>query len=128
MQSTPHHTAFKAQKGEPQMLASTNLAVRFLLELGALAAVGYWGARTGHTPVTKVLLAAALPLTVAAVWGTFVAPNASVHAPGAVHVLLQVIVFGCAAGALYSLHRTALASAFAGVVTVNAALMLAMGQ
>jgi Protein of unknown function (DUF2568) len=65
MQSTPRHTGFKAQKGEPHMLASANLAVRFLLELGALAAVGYWGARTGRTPVSKVLLAAGLPLTVA---------------------------------------------------------------
>jgi hypothetical protein len=81
--------------------------------------------RDGHDEADD---AAGLPLTVAVLWGTFVAPNASVHVPGAVHVLLQVIVFGCAAGALYSLHRAALASAFAGVVTVNAALMIAMGQ
>ena len=30
------------------MLRSANLAVKFLLELAAFAALAYWGARTGH--------------------------------------------------------------------------------
>ena len=110
------------------MLASTNLAVRFLLELGALGAVGYWGAHTGNTALAKIALGAGLPLALAVIWGTFVAPKAGVHVPGAVHILLQVVVFGSAAAALYSLHRTGLAAAFGGTVAINAALMVAMGQ
>ncbi|MBV9197331.1 MAG: YrdB family protein [Solirubrobacterales bacterium] len=110
------------------MLASTNLAVRFLLELGALGAVGYWGARTGSTTIAKVAVAAGLPLTLAVVWGTFVAPNASVHVPGAAHVLLQVLIFGCAAAALYSIHRAVIGTVFGSAVAINAALMIAMGQ
>lgn len=110
------------------MLASTNLAVRFLLELGSVGAVGYWGAHTGGTTLTKVVLAVGLPLVLAIVWGTFVAPNASVHVPGTVHVALQVLVFGAAAAAFYSVHRVALAYLFSGAVAVNAALMIAMGQ
>jgi hypothetical protein len=50
------------------------------------------------------------------------------HVPGAIHILLQVVVFGSAAAALYSLHRTGLAAAFGGTVAINAALMVAMGQ
>lgn len=110
------------------MLASTNLAVRFLLELGALGAVGYWGAHTGNTTATKIALGAGLPLALAVIWGTFVAPKAGVHVPGAIHILVQVVVFGSAAVALYSLHRTGLAAAYGGTVAINAALMVAMGQ
>ena len=72
------------------MLASTNLAVRFLLELGALGAVGYWGAHTGNTTLTKIVLGAGLPLALAVVWGTFVAPKAGVHVSVAIEILLQV--------------------------------------
>ena len=110
------------------MLAQTNLAVRFLLELGALAAVGYWGARVGHTRLTKLLLAAGLPFALALCWSVFVAPKSAVGVPTPVHVLLQVLAFGAAAAALYSLRRVVLASAFGGVVAINAALMIAMGQ
>ncbi len=110
------------------MLASTNLAVRFLLELSALGAVGVWGAHTGNTALAKIALGAGLPLALAVVWGKFVAPKAGVHVSVPVHILLQVVVFGSAAAALYSLHRTGLAAAFGGTVAINAVLMVAMGQ
>ena len=110
------------------MLASTNLAVRFLLELGALGAVGYWGAHTGDTALTKIALGAGLPLAIAVIWGTFVSPKSGLHVPGTVPILLQVVVFGTAAAALYSLHRIGLAAAFGGTVAIDAALMAAMGQ
>ncbi|HTT51895.1 MAG TPA: DUF2568 domain-containing protein [Streptosporangiaceae bacterium] len=42
------------------MLRSANLAVKFLLELAAFAALAYWGASTGHGAV-RVLLAIAAP-------------------------------------------------------------------
>ena len=110
------------------MIHSANLGLRFILELCALAALGYWGWRTGGTTLTKLGLAAGIVIATAVVWGTFVAPNASVSVPSPVHVLLQVLVFGTAAAALYTLHRPTMASLFAAVVVVNAALMAAWGQ
>ena len=51
-------------------LKGANLALRFLLELAALAAVGYWGWDAGGP-----LLAIAAVAAVAVVWGLFVAPK-----------------------------------------------------
>ncbi|MDX6660706.1 MAG: hypothetical protein QOJ55_1528, partial [Solirubrobacteraceae bacterium] len=47
-----------------------NLALKFLQELGALAAYAYWGSRTGPTAV-NVLLGIGAPLAMAVVWGTW---------------------------------------------------------
>ena len=110
------------------MIHSANLGLRFILELCALAALGYWGYRTGGTTIAKVGLATGAVVMTAVVWATFVAPNASVSVAGPVHVLLQVAIFGAAAAALFTLHRPTLASVFAGTVLVNAALMAAWGQ
>ncbi len=43
------------------MVKSANLAVKFLLELAAFAALAYWGARTGHG-AWAIVLAIAAPL------------------------------------------------------------------
>jgi|SRR5579884_2448708 len=110
------------------MIHSANLGLRFILELCALAALGCWGWRTGGTTLTKLGLAAGAVIATAVVWGTFVAPNASVTVPSPLHVLLEVLVFGTAAAALYTLHRPTMASAFAIAVVANAALMAAWGQ
>lgn len=110
------------------MIHSANLGLRFFLELCALAALGYWGWRTGSTTLAKVGLAASGVIATAVVWGTFVAPNANVSVPGPLHVLLQVLVFGAAAGALYTLHRPTMASVFAITVIANAGLMAAWDQ
>jgi Protein of unknown function (DUF2568) len=50
------------------MLKTTNLAVKFLLELAALGALAYWGATVGRG-VLAVLLAIAAPAAAIIVWG-----------------------------------------------------------
>jgi Protein of unknown function (DUF2568) len=57
------------------MLKSVNLAVKFLLELAAFAALAYWGATIGHG-VWAVVLAIAAPLAAVIVWALFCAPRA----------------------------------------------------
>lgn len=58
-----------------------NLAFRYLLEMAALAAVGWWGWQTGAGAL-RWLLAAALPLIAATAWATFNVPeNPSRAAP-----------------------------------------------
>lgn len=57
-------------------MKAANLAVRFLLELCALAALAVWGWQVPDQIVVSVLLAIAAPLVAATVWGLWVAPKA----------------------------------------------------
>ena len=55
-------------------MKALNLALKFLLELAALAAFGLWGASI-TSGVVAVMLAIGLPVIVAILWGVFAAPG-----------------------------------------------------
>jgi hypothetical protein len=59
-----------------ELIKGATLALRFLLELCALGALGYWGFKTGGGALAKVGLGLGVPLVAAVVWGTFVAQGA----------------------------------------------------
>jgi hypothetical protein len=109
------------------ILKGANLALRFLLELCALAALWYWGFKTGTGPISKVVLGIGAPLAAAVLWGTFVAPAAPVSVPGALRLLLELAVFGGAA-ALYSAGRPGLAWALGLTYVINRVLMFVWDQ
>jgi hypothetical protein len=111
-----------------EVIKGANLALRFLLELCALVALGYWGFKTGSGEITKLALGIGVPLVAAVVWGVFVAPRAPVALPGFMVLLLQVFVFGSAAAGLAATGHRALALGFAVVVVINAILMYVWGQ
>jgi hypothetical protein len=50
------------------ILKASNLGMRFVLELCALAALGYWGFKTGHGIFLKVILGLGAPLAAATIW------------------------------------------------------------
>lgn len=54
-----------------ELIKGANLLLRFVLELFALGALGYWGLKTGSGIITKVVLGVGAPLAAAVVWGTF---------------------------------------------------------
>ncbi len=64
-------------------LKMLNLAVRFLLELCMYAAVGYWGFKTQNSWLMKIFLGIGLPVLIAVLWGTFLAPKATRPLSGA---------------------------------------------
>ena len=77
-----------------------NLALRFLLELAALIGLGFLGYLLS-VGWPKFLLAAALPIGAAAIWGTLAVPddpsrsgNAPVPVAGWVRLMLEAAVFG----------------------------------
>ena len=105
------------------MFDAINLALRFFLELAALAALGWYGAHIGETTLAKVALGGGLPLVAAVLWGLFAAPKSTFDVPLA-GVAVQVLVFGGGALALVAIHRHGLAAAFALVVVLN---VLALG-
>ena len=100
------------------MFETANLLLRFLLELAALAALGWYGARTGDSTAAKVALGAGLPLVAAVLWGLFAAPRSTFDVP-ALGLVVQVLVFGGAALALLAGDRDVLAAVFAAVVIAN---------
>lgn len=83
-----------------------NLALRFLLEVAALGALGYWGWERSHG-IMRLVLGIGLPILAAVVWATFRVPgespsgHAPVPVPGAVRLLLEFGLFGCAIWALF---------------------------
>lgn len=85
-----------------------NLGLRFLLELAALFAMGYWG-WTQHTGLARFLWAVGLPLVFSVAWGTFRVPGdpgpAPVAVPGVVRLLLETVFFGVAVWSLYASGR-----------------------
>ena len=86
-----------------------NLALRFLLELAALAAYAYWG-WTAHEGIQRHLLGIGLPLLAAVLWGTFRVPNdpgnAPVPIPGPLRLLLEAAFFAGAVGLLATVRST----------------------
>ena len=105
---------------------SLTLLVRFLLELAALGAVGWWGFKAGDGTAAKVLLGVGAPLSVAVAWGTFISPKATYEVPTAVWLGLQALVFGAAALALAAVAPARLAALFLLVVIVDGAAMAAL--
>ncbi len=86
-----------------------NLALRFLLELAALCSTGYWGWKQSDSWY-RFLLAAGIPIILAAIWGTFAVPDdpsrsgsAQVAVPGIVRLVLELAIFASATWALYDL-------------------------
>jgi hypothetical protein len=109
------------------LLQQLNLALKFLLELAALAAFGLWGASIADG-AAAVLLAIGLPAAVAVLWGTFAAPRARRRLPLRLRAPFELGVFALAALALWRAESATLALAFAAVALVNALLLTAYDQ
>jgi hypothetical protein len=104
-----------------------DLALRLLLELATLAALGVWGARAASTIPARVVLAVAAPLAVAVVWGTWVAPRAPRHLKDPARLVVELIILAATVAALSTSGYPVLAGAFAVVALANGAFLRASG-
>ena len=109
-------------------LRVVNLAVRFLLELGSLAAFGYWGATLPAGSAVRVSAAIALPLLVAGLWGAFISPKARVPTGRAGRAGLGLVVFLAASALLYLRGHEPLAVTFAIVALISSIVVYALPQ
>jgi hypothetical protein len=105
-----------------------NLGLRFILELFALGAMGYWG-WTQHEGLARWLWTLGLPIVAAVLWGTFAVPEdpsrsgqAPVSTPGILRLLLELAIFGGGVVALYASQRGAIGLVFGIVVLLHYAL------
>src|SRR6476619_5377508 len=108
-------------------MRAANLALKFLLELCALAAFAYWGAPTGPTAV-NVLLGIGAPLAMAVVWGPWAAPKAPRRLAGAARITLELSVCALAALAWVAAGAPVVAAIFAALVVANAVLLSVFDQ
>jgi len=106
-----------------EIIKGANLLLRFVLELCALGALGYWGFKTGGELAAKIGLGIGAPVVAAVVWAIFVSPRAPVELPSLIVLLLQVLVFGSAVAGLAATGYRTLALVFGVIVVVNAVLM-----
>jgi hypothetical protein len=100
-------------------VSPANLALRFLLELSALAALAYGGAHLRAGPAARVALAIAAPLAAAVAWGAVVSPKARVRATAPVRLLVELTVFGAGVWALHAAGRARWAATLAAAVALH---------
>lgn len=110
------------------MLKMANIGLRFLLELCALAAVGYWGFTLDKSIIWKVLAGIGLPLLIIVIWGSFGSPGAPYPLPGAYKYILLAAIFGFSAFALYRSGQQMLALVFIVIICINSLLMFIWKQ
>lgn len=102
-----------------------NLAIRFLLELTALLAMGVWGWRQSESWF-RFPLALGIPLIAAVVWGTFAVPDdpsrsgaAPIPVPGLLRLAIELAIFASATWMLHNLGATGLSWVLIIVVAVH---------
>lgn len=104
-----------------------NLALKFLLELAALASFTIWGAESesGALAVAHAIIA---PLIVALLWGRLAAPRSRHRLPRATRIPFELTVFALAVVALAVSDHVAWALGLGIVMAINAAAMTAFDQ
>ncbi|MGA8392369.1 MAG: YrdB family protein [Burkholderiaceae bacterium] len=100
-------------------MSTLNLALRFTLELCALAALAFWGAHVDASRPATITLAILAPLIAAFAWGMFVSPKAQIRAPGMMRLSIELAVFLAAAGGLVAAGEIGWAIAFSAAVIVH---------
>ena len=105
-----------------------NLAIRFFLELCALASLCYWGFQFWESVYVKFIFCIGSPLLFAIIWGIFIAPKASLKLPEPYRFILEIILFGVTSVALYVVEQTTLAIILGMVFIINRTLIIVWKQ
>ncbi|MBL4623523.1 MAG: YrdB family protein [Flavobacteriales bacterium] len=99
-----------------------NLGLRFILELTALISIGYWGYQSQPNFYSYILMII-LPVIAATVWGVFAVPNdpsrsgkTVVKVSGIIRLIIEFIVFGAGALAIYYSGYQTTAAYYLGLV------------
>ncbi|GAA3531712.1 YrdB family protein [Nonomuraea rosea] len=108
-----------------------NAALMFFLELGVLAAVGYWGFTLGAGWPIRLLAGLGGPALFIAAWALFGAgggANATYPLTGLARAALEILWFGGGALALYASGLVTWGVVFYGLFVLNAVLRIIWKQ
>jgi hypothetical protein len=109
-------------------LKSANMALSFLVELCAIAALSYWGFNSGTGTAGTILLGLGAPAVAILIWGLFVAPRAVFTLPVAQRAAIAWVVFALGVIALAAAGQGTLAWTLGLAMVVNEALVLLWNQ
>lgn len=101
---------------------AANELLAFLVELAALACLGWWGFAVSHDEVLRILLAVGMPLLGMVLWSLFAAPRARLRPRLSLVLVVKAVVLGGGAAALYGIGHPGAAVAMAVVVVANTAV------
>ena len=108
-------------------LRAGNLALKFAVEIAALAAFAYWGASLDGSLLSAVMMVLA-PAAMIVLWGRFAAPRARRRLARPARIPFELTILLLAAVALLAAGEGAFAVVLAAAVVVNALLLTAFGQ
>src|ERR687892_659957 len=100
---------------------SVNLAVRFILEVGVLVALGHWGWKTGEGAMRWVFAIGAV-LAAVVVWTLFVSPDPTIELARPIRLIIEFAVWLAAGAALWATGLRTLAIAFVVIALVSGTL------
>ena len=102
-----------------------NLAVRFLIEISALLAMGVWGWQQSDNWL-RFGLALGIPIMAALIWGLFAVPedpsrsgSAPISVPGIIRLLIEIVFFVLSVWMLYNLHYVRLSWVLGLIVAIH---------
>jgi hypothetical protein len=110
------------------VIKALNLALRFVLELCLLVALGYWGFRLDGGWPLRLVAGLGAPLMAGVVWGAFVAPRARRRLAEPWRFALEMVLFGLGAAALWGAGRPALALLLIVIFLPNRLLVTLWGE
>jgi hypothetical protein len=109
-------------------LRTANLALKFLLELAALAALAVTGLSLDASLIVRVAVAILAPLVAALVWGRWCAPRSPRRLETTPRIVVELVVLLGSAAGLALVGHTAAAAVLSGLVVINLALLLLVGD
>lgn len=107
------------------LLKNANLALRFLLELAALAALAAWGFQVSESWLIRLPAAVVAPSVAAIAWGLAVSPKARLSLHWAARLAVEVAVFLAAAAGLALSGQASLAAALLVIAFLSRAIKAA---
>ena len=108
-------------------LRTTNLALKFVLEIAAIAAFAAWGASIGGG-AGAIALAMGSAAVAIVLWGVFAAPRSTRRLPRAARIPFELGVFALAAAAFLEALDPLTAIVFGSLAILNVVLMTILGQ
>jgi Protein of unknown function (DUF2568) len=109
-------------------LRTANLALKFLLELAALAALAVTGLSLDAPLLVRVAVAIVAPLVAALVWARWCAPRSPRRLATMPRIIVELVVLLGSAACLALVGDGAAAAVLSGLVVINLALLFLLGD